>query len=70
MLNNGIQTMQDVEAEEGSAERPPLGTEEEFQAMLGELCHDLAPQPFALCEIEGERADGWVFAWEIGRAHV
>ena len=51
----------------------PLGTEEEFMAMLAELAADYAPARFALCAEEPVRVDGEVIAWGIDlgdRAYV
>jgi hypothetical protein len=41
----------------------PLGTEEEFAALIDELVAEDAPRVFALVEECGERADGWIIAW-------
>lgn len=40
-----------------------LGTEAEFMKLLVDLSVTFAPRRFALCEVYGERADGWVFGW-------
>ncbi len=42
---------------------PPIGTEAEFSAQLAELVASERPRLFALCEEDGDRADGWVLAW-------
>ncbi|KWX00697.1 hypothetical protein LI90_1720 [Carbonactinospora thermoautotrophica] len=42
---------------------PPVWSEEEFMAELTELAVSEAPRRFALCEVEGERWDGWVHGW-------
>ncbi len=47
----------------GVVELPPLGTEQEFAQLVGELVTNEAPRLFALVEEHGERADGWLLAW-------
>ncbi len=44
---------------------PPLGTEQEFTELVGQLVADAAPRLFALVEEHGDRADGWIVAWGI-----
>jgi hypothetical protein len=41
----------------------PLGTEEEFAAMIDEMVAEDLPRVFALVEECGERADGRIFGW-------
>ena len=41
----------------------PLGTEEEFAALIDELVAEDAPRVFALVEECGERADGQIIGW-------
>lgn len=48
---------------QSAPELPPLGTEAEFSALLSELVAIERPRLFALCEEDGERADGWILAW-------
>lgn len=48
---------------EPAPELAPLGTEAEFAALLSELVASERPRLFALCEEDGERADGWILAW-------
>ncbi len=42
---------------------PPLGTEDEFDAMLLEMGIAYAPRRFALFAVQGTRADAALFAW-------
>lgn len=42
---------------------PPLGTEDEFDAMLLELGTTFAPRRFALFAVQGIRADAALVAW-------
>ena len=46
-----------------AAELTPLGTEEEFAAMIHEMIAEDVPRVFALVEECGERADGRIFGW-------
>lgn len=48
-----------------ASDLPPLGTEEEFAAMLAELAAAYAPARFALCAEEPVRVDGQVIAWGL-----
>ncbi len=54
-------TLDDCDDEMG--ELRPLGSEEEFAGLVGELVAVSAPRLFALVEECGERADGWIVAW-------
>ncbi len=46
----------------------PLWGEEEFMAELTDLAVSEAPRRFALCEVEGERWDGWIYGWGLAFA--
>lgn len=51
-----------------TVELSPIGTEEEFAAVVGEMVAGELPRVFALVEEYGERADGWIIAWGIAFA--
>jgi len=61
-MRGGPEVIQNDEAQH-AVDLTPLGTEEEFVAMIDELVADDVPRVFALVEECGERADGWVIAW-------
>lgn len=44
---------------------PPVGSKEEFTAILDSIVADGAPRVFAVVQEYGDRVDGWIVAWGI-----
>ena len=61
-MREGPETMSNEEAQQ-AVELTPLGTEEEFAAMIDEMIAEDVPRVFALVEECGERADGQIIGW-------
>jgi len=57
-------------ADDGESEQDlaPIGTEEEFAALLSEIVAEERPRLFSLCEEYGDRVDGWILAWGLAFA--
>jgi hypothetical protein len=48
---------------EDPATLPPMGSREEFTAIVDSIVADSAPRVFAIVHEYGDRVDGWVVGW-------
>jgi len=57
-----------TDGDESEVDLAPIGTEEEFAALLSQIVAEGRPRLFSLCEEYGDRAGGWILGWGMAFA--